>query len=105
MSINQMTSYHVLLETYKIVHFHASDKLKEKLVPLSVHSKSLNVPLFKKSSCRGFSYYAARLWNELPAAIRSREKPHQSEKVDQKRLRAFKSDIKKWILDGGVPFK
>ena len=35
---------HVLMETYKIIHFGASEKLKNKLVPKSVHSKSLQVP-------------------------------------------------------------
>ena len=105
MSINQMASYHTLMETYKIVHFNSSDKLREKLVPKSENSKSLNVPLVKRVSCRGFSFYAARIWNELPADIRSQEKPHQSVTVDEKRVGQFKAKIKKWIWDGGVPFK
>ena len=105
MSINQMASYHALMETYKIVHFNSSDKLREKLVPKSELSKSLNVPLVKRVSCRGFSFYAARIWNELPADIRSQEKPHQSVTVDEKRVGQFKAKIKKWIWDGGVPFK
>ena len=44
-------------------------------------------------------------WNELPADIRSQEKPHQSVTVDEKRVGQFKAKIKKWIWDGGVPFK
>ena len=67
--------------------------------------KNLNVPLVKRVSCRGFSFYAARIWNELPADIRSQEKPHQSVTVDEKRVGQFKAKIKKWIWDGGVPFK
>ena len=105
MSINQMVTYHVLLETFKILHCGASEKLRAKLVPVSENSKSLNVCLFKKASCRGFTYYAAKLWNKLPATIRAREKPHQSQVVDGKRLGMFKRDIKKWIWAGGVPFK
>ena len=66
MSINQMTCYHILMETYKIIHFGASEKLKKKLLPNSEHSKSLKVPLVTKASCRGFTYYAAKLWNSLP---------------------------------------
>ena len=105
MSINQMTCYHILMETYKIIHFGASEKLKKKLLPNSEHSKSLKVPLVTKASCRGFTYYAAKLWNSLPSKMRVREKPHQDSKVDRKRLNAFKSEIKSWICDGGVPFK
>ena len=105
MSMNQMTCYHVLMETYKIVHFGASEKLREKLVPKNIMSRSLSVPLFKKTTCRGFTFFAARLWNALPMSIRDREKPHQSKVVDVKRLGQFKREIKNWILDGGVPFK
>ena len=45
MSINQMTCYHILMETYKIVHFGASEKLRTKLVQNAEHSKNLKVPL------------------------------------------------------------
>ena len=93
------------METYKIVHFGASEKLREKLVPKNKMSRSLSVPLFKKTTCRGFTFFAARLWNALPMSIRDREKPHQSKVVDAKRLGQFKREIKNWILDGGVPFK
>ena len=41
----------------------------------------------------------------VPADIRSQEKPHQSVTVDEKRVGQFKAKIKKWIWDGGVPFK
>ena len=93
------------METYKIIHFGASDKLRYKLVPNSKLSKNLHVPLVKKTSCRGFTYYAARLWNSLPPTTKMREKPHQNVQVDRKRLNAFKTEIKNWILKGGVPFK
>ena len=58
-----------------------------------------------KTSCRGFTYYAARLWNSLPPTTKMREKPHQNVQVDRKRLNAFKTEIKNWISKGGVPFK
>ena len=105
MSINQMTCYHILMETYKIIHFGASDKLRSKLVPNSKMSKNLQVPLVKRSSCRGFTYFAAKLWNSLPPQIKMRERPCQEESPDRKRLNGFKKDICKWICDGGVPFK
>ena len=100
-----MTCYHILMETYKIVHFGASEKLRTKLVQKSEHSKNLKVPLVTKVACRGFTFYAAKLWNSLPPNVRVREKPHQEEKVDSKKFRAFKKDIKRWICEGGVPFK
>ena len=93
------------METYKIIHFGASEKLKKKLLPNSEHSKSLKVPLVTKASCRGFTYYAAKLWNSLPSKMRVREKPHQDSKVDRKRLNAFKNEIKEWICNNGVPFR
>ena len=69
MSMNQMASYHVLLETFNIMTFGSSEKIREKLTPVNNHSRSLTVPLFRKSSCRSFSFFASRLWNTLPAEI------------------------------------
>ena len=40
----------------------------------------------------------------MDEVLASREKPHQSEVVDEKRLKKFKREVKKWILEGGVPF-
>ena len=62
MSMNQMASYHVLMETYNAINLGSSEKIRDKLLP-STTSRYLTVPLFKKSSCRSFSYFASRLWN------------------------------------------
>ena len=70
MSMNQMACYHVLIETYNIINFGASQKIREKLLPRNPNSSHLRVPLFKKESCRSFSFYAARLWNIMPLVIR-----------------------------------
>ena len=75
------------------------------MVPNSEHSKNLKVPLVTKLSCRGFTYYAAKLWNSLPPKVRVRERPHQGERLDQKRMKVFKTEVKKWIFSNGVPFK
>ena len=61
MSMNQMATYHVLLETYNIMNFGSSEKIRDKLTPANSHSRYLTVPLFRKSACRSF-----RLWNTLP---------------------------------------
>ena len=112
MSVNQLTTYHYLMETYNIINHGSSEKLQVKLMPKSANSKSLTVPLVKKSSCRGFGYYAARLWNKLPAKVRI-SAMNVKDKANQKsRLLSFKKSIKSWILGdpskgvkGGVPFQ
>ena len=112
MSVNQLTTYHYLMETYNIINHGSSEKLQAKLMPKSANSKSLTVPLVKKSSCRGFGYYAARLWNKLPAKIRI-SAMNVKDKANQKsRLLSFKKAVKSWILGdtkkglkSGVPFQ
>ena len=94
------------METYKIMNFGSSELIRDKLTPASPHSKFLTVPLFRRASCRSFSFYASRLWNTLPMEIGIRAMPKTgiSEKSEQN-LSTFKKDIKRWILDGGVPFR
>ena len=108
MSINQMACYHVLVETYNIIHYGSSKKIRDKIVSSCEYSRSLTVPLFRKSSCRSFSYYASRLWNTLPADIRAKGmcKEKSNQRVEEtKKLNSFKRDIKQWIFNGGVPFR
>ena len=105
MSMNQMASYHVLIETYNAINLGSSEKIKAKLIPANAHSRYLRVPLFKKSSCRSFSYFASRLWNSLPMNISMDAKKATNNKSDEVRKKnVFKKDIKKWILEG-VPFR
>ena len=104
--MNQMASYQVLIETYNAIKLGSSEKIKAKLTPANTHSRNLTVPLFKKSSCRSFSYFASRLWNRLPMNIITDAKMATDDKADKARKKnVFKKNIKKWILDGGVPFK
>ena len=108
MSMNQMASYHVLMETYNVMNFGSSQKIKDKLTPASINSRCLTVPLIKKSSCRSFSYFASRLWNTLPLEIRTRSisKDNNINLAEKsKKVNAFKRDIKRWIINGGVPFR
>ena len=108
MSINQMTCYHTLTETFNIINYGASEKIQKKLLPKSDTSSSLTVPLCRKVSCRSFSYYASRLWNKLPVTIRASAMPasliKNNPKAEQNRLNTFKKEVKKWIWNGGVPF-
>ena len=112
MSMNQMSCYHILVETYNIINFETSMKIRNKLLPNNPHSTRLTVPLFKKDSCRSFSYYAAKLWNLLPLEIRSNGMPKSGldKRAEDSRLNSFKTEIKKWILGTdesppGVPFR
>ena len=77
-------------------------KLK-KLLQKSYTSLNLTVPLCKKTSCRGFSYYASRLWNSMPTRIKALGR--RVAKNEKSRLNNFKKEVKKWIWEGGVPFK
>ena len=108
MSINQMTCYHTLLETFNIINYGSSKKIQYKLLPNSGMSLNLTVPLCKKTTCRAFSYFASRLWNSLPTSIRANAMPSSKKSETKKekcRLHNFKKEVKKWIWEGGVPFK
>ena len=91
MSMNQMSCYHTLMETYNIINFGSSKKIRDKLLPVKTNSSHLRVPLFRKESCRSFSFYAARLWNKLPLNIRIKGMPksdldQKSEKTRKRRV-------------------
>ena len=108
MSINQMTCYHTLLESFNIVNYGSSEKIQAKLLPKSDTSVNLTVPLCRKTSCRGFSFWAARLWNSMPNRIKATAMPsfrQRDAKRERNRLNNFKKEVKKWIWEGGVPFK
>ena len=108
MSMNQMASYHVLMETYNAINLGSSGKIRDKLLPSTTTGRYLTVPLFKKSSCRSFSYFASRLWNQLPLEISTKAKTMEpmNDKSCEARIRTtFKREIKRWILNGGVPFR
>ena len=112
MSVNELATYHYLMETYNIINHRSSENLQVKLMPKSAHSKSLRVPLVKKTSCRGFGYYTARLWNKLPAKIRISAMNVKVKSNQKSRLQSFKKSIKDWIMGdpvkgikGGVPFQ
>ena len=108
MSMNQMASYHVLMETYNAINMGSSEKIRDKLLPTNTTSRYLTVPLFTKSSCRSFSYFASRLWNQLPLEISTKARimePVNDKSCEVRKRTIFKREIKKWILDGGVPLR
>ena len=74
-------------------------------MPKNPRSKSLTVPLVRKNNCRGFAYYAAKLWNSMPAKIRIGAMNLDDKKNQKSRLESFKRSVKLWILGNGVPFQ
>ena len=93
MSVNQMSFYHSVLEMYSIVWKNSSQQLKRKILQTtgkSLRSESrgdLIIPEKPSRGCASFSYRGPVVWNHTPKHIR--------ENTDEK---AFKEDIKKWIL-------
>ena len=96
MSVNQLACYHILMECRNILENNASKQVKDKMKPEKKSSRwelrsekrgDLKIFSNPKKSCKGFSYFAAKLWNQAPEKIRNMPKPLQ-----------FKTAIKPWIL-------
>ena len=95
LSVNQMCTYHVLLETNNIIKNNASEQIKRKLTKYetkhtlrSNNRGDLAVPKKPKKTCMRFSYYSPKLWNLVPLNIRNLEKPS-----------AFKDELKRWVVE------
>ena len=94
MSVNQMSIYHTILETYNITRNSASEQIhtkwtnrKESKYSLrSITNHDLKVPEKPKSKCLGFSYFGAKIFNKLPITIREIEDSTK-----------FKDMTKEWI--------
>ena len=80
-SVNQMNCYHVLIEAFNVIHFGSAEKIQEKWKPMNERIYSdrrkldVRVPIFHHVRCKGFSWYGAKMWNNLPEDIKSIENP------------------------------
>ena len=100
MSVNQLSVYHTLIETYNIVHKASSEKIRRKIVNncqdgyklRSNTNNDLIVPSKTRASCQGFSYFAAKLYNKIPTEIRNAKE------------NIYKKSIKDWIWEN-IPSK
>ena len=101
MSVNQMACYHIILDTYNIIHYSSCEELRAKFTTsiskslLQTRSEArgdLLVPKVEKKSCVGFSYFAARLWNCLSTSTRSLNSDKD-----------FKMAVKERIRNGSMP--
>ena len=97
-SVNQLNCYHVYIEAFNIINYGSSEKILEKWRPKDhrVYSNrrqhDVKVPKVDHVRCQGFSYYAAKMWNNLPVHIK-----------EIKELNQFKARIKNHIWDV-IPF-
>ena len=95
-SINQLTCYHVLLEAFNIVHYGSSDVILKKWLPQEERCyplrekrrKDVKVIVPDHVSCRGFAWYGAKMWNQLPVETRELTNPD-----------SFKVAMKRYIWD------
>ena len=99
MSVNQIAVYHILIETFNIVHYNSVEKIRNKLIveksekALRSSAKGqLAVIKRPKENCLGFTYSASKLWNKLPKEISCQESP-----------KTFKKMVKAWIWNNNVP--
>ena len=89
-SINQMNCYHVLLEAFNVIRNGSSERIREKWLPnkSNIYSNNVIVPQVNHVKCQGFSWYAAKMWNELPEEIKAIVGPS-----------LFKDKIKEYIWE------
>ena len=81
MSVNQMAAYHILIETFNIIHFGSVKKIRRKIIssepePSERQTRShtrgdLKVQKKPGGKSMRFSYYAPLLWNKMPQSIRT----------------------------------
>ena len=79
MSVNQLSVYHTIIETYNVVVKSSSERIRKKIVNSqedsayqlrSSSNNALKVPAKTRLNCQGFSYFAAKLFNKLPNEIK-----------------------------------
>ena len=76
-SVNQMTIYHTIMEVFNILYNNSSEQINKKYRHQDRHSLKKNtnnflwVPVTQlKRNCTGFTYYGAKIFNNLPNKIR-----------------------------------
>ena len=75
-SVNQLNCYHSLIEAFNIIRHGSSEKIHDKWLPRnqSLYSNrrqhDVKVPKVEHVRSQGFSYHAAKMWNQLPVNIK-----------------------------------
>lgn len=129
MSVNQLCTYHILVETYSILKNNTSEYIRKVLTQQpGVHAfttrsretQNVKVPV-NEGQNNNFVYYAAALWNMLPEEIKvtdfrrkdsletassadsgyrtEKQVRIQAERMKVREARRFKGQVKKWIFE------
>ena len=93
-SVNQLNCYHVLIEAFNVIRYGSSKTIQDKWTLNSGNPYSnrrihnVKVPRVNHVKYQGFSWYGAKMWNQLPEEIKAIEKP-----------KLFKERVKEYIRD------
>ena len=95
-SINQMVCYHVLLEAFNVINYESSEVILKKWRPIETRQypvrnnrkNEVKVPIPAHVTSQGFTFYGAKLWNQLPVDIQEITNPDN-----------FKTAVKEYIWD------
>ena len=95
-SVNQMATYHTLMEAYKVLKNSMSEQIKKKWTDKnetkyalrSVTKNDLKNLEKPSTKCNGFTYNGSKLYNRLPCEIRQ-----------SRNLNTFKSLIRNWVWE------
>ena len=94
-SVNQMSVYHTVMETYNIANKTASEQLQRKFKKhegkhseRSTAKNELYVPEKPRKRCTGFSHIGPKLYNMIPENIK-----------EEKTTDNFKIKLKEWIWE------
>ena len=95
-SVNQMAYYHVLIEAFNVINYRSSEVIYNKWLPSDNRQhlrrrerrNEVKVHVPKHVKCQGFTWYGAKMWNQLPFEIQELKNPN-----------SFKEEIKKYIWD------
>ena len=96
MSVNQISVYHTLLETYNILRHSSSEQIHMKWTNIggkkhslrNITNNDLKVPEKPRLKCMGFIYNGAKLFNMLPPQMRQ-----------TKDTNTFQIMVKNWIWE------
>ena len=75
-SVNQLNCYYVLMEAFNIIRHGSSEKIHNKWLSRNQNLYSnrrqhdVKVPKVEHVRCQGFTFHAAKMWNQLPVNIK-----------------------------------
>ena len=95
-SVNQMACYHVLMEAFNVINHSSSEVIHNKWLPddnrqhlrRRERRNEVKVHVPNHVKCQGFTWYGAKMWNQLPVEIQELKNPD-----------SYKDEIKKYIWD------